>query len=225
MEVSDERSSTPGPLRRLQDLYEADPVLRAVVESIPGVGPAFGALLSGDRRALLEERFRLFLEDLRSEAADIARKAGFDEQVIQSQGYAHLMLLAMEAAIRSRSDEKRRLYARLLARRASLDLPSDEERAEEVMQSLADLSMTEFSVLKAIAENPNFLGIEPDSLRVDGLTGDEVMAYCGRLQRTGFIMIRGAPNEATTVSPTPGPIRVYAMPLLVHLARLVLVER
>lgn len=203
-------------------MYEADPVLRAGVESIPGgIGAALGALLSGDRRALLEERLQLFLEDLRSEVENILRRSGLDEQVIQSQGYAHLMLLAMEAAVRSRSDEKRRLYARLLARRASLDVPSDEERAEEVMQSLAELTMTEFRVLQAIADNPHSLGIEPDSLRVNGLTGDEIMAYCGRLQRTGFIMIRGAPNEATTVSMTPGPIRVYAMPLLTHLTRLV----
>jgi hypothetical protein len=82
--------------------------------------------------------------------------------------------------------------------------------------------MTELSVLKAIADNPNFLGIEPDSLSATtGLTGDEIMAYCGRLQRTGFILIRGAPNEPWTTSMTPGPIRVYAMPLLTHLTRLV----
>jgi hypothetical protein len=208
----------------LQDLYDADPALRAVVESIPGIGAALGALLSGDRRALFEDRLRLFAEALRSEVTDILRTSGLDEQVIQSQGYGHLMLLAMEAAVRSRSNEKRRLYARLLARRASLDLPSDEERTEEVMQSLADLTMTELSVLKAIADNPTLLGIEPDSLRVTGLTGDEIMASCGRLQRTGFILIRGAPNEPTTVSVTPGPICVYAMPLLTHLVRLVLGE-
>jgi len=214
-------SSSPGPLRRLQDLYEADPGLRAAVESIPGIGAALGALLSGDRRALLEERLRLFFEDLRSEVENILRKTGLNEQVIQSQGYAHLMLLAMEAAVRSRSDEKRRLYARLLARRASLDLPSDEERAEEVMQSLAELTMTEFSVLKAIAENPNVLGIEPDSLRaMTGLTEDEITAYCGRLQRTGFIMIK-AYNEITNPTMKPIPLRVYPMPLLSHLTRLV----
>jgi hypothetical protein len=220
--MTDGQSSTPGPLRRFQALYDADPVLRAAVESIPGIGAALGALLSGDRRALFENRLRLFLEDLRSEVENILRKSGLDEQVIQSQGYAHLLLLAMEAAVRSRSNEKRRLYARLLARRASLDCPSHEERAEEVMQSLAELSMTEFSVLKAIAENANLLGIQPDSLTaITGLTEEEITAYCGRLQRTGFIMIRGAPNEPTTVSMTPGPIRVYAMPLLRHLTRLV----
>jgi DNA-binding MarR family transcriptional regulator len=215
-------SGTSGPLRRWEDVYETNAGLRATVESIPGIGAALGALLSGDRRAWFEERLRLFLEDLRSEVADIVRKSGLDEQVIQSQGYAHLMLLAMEAAVRSRSDKKRRLYARLMARRASLDRPSDEERAEEVMQSLADLTMTEISVLRAIADNPNIVGIDPDSLRaMTGLTGDESLAYCARLQRTGFIMIRGAPYDITTVSMTPGPIRVYAMPLLTHLARLV----
>jgi hypothetical protein len=192
----DRPSSTPGPLRRVQDLYDADPVLRAAVESIPGIGAALGALLGGDRRALLEERLRLFVEDLRSEFTDILRKSGLNEQVIQSQGYAHLMLLATEAALRSRSEKKRRLYARLLARRASLERPSDEERAEEVMQSLADLTVTEFSVPKAIADNPHSLGIEPDSLiAMTGLTEDEITAYCGRLQRTGFIMIRGAPTN------------------------------
>ena len=213
---------SPGPLRRLGDLYESNAGLRAAVESIPHIGAALGALLSGDRRAWFEERLRLFFEDLRSEVEDILRKSGLNEQVIQSQGYAHLMLLAMEAAVRSRSNEKRRLNARLLARRASLQGPSDEDRAEEVMHSLAELTMTELNVLKAVSEAPtDHQGVDPKSLtKVTGLTEEEITAYSARLQKTGFVVVKTL-NIITMMGSNPVPVRVYPTPLLSHLTRLI----
>jgi DNA-binding MarR family transcriptional regulator len=214
-----------GPLRRFRSFYDSEPALRAAVESIPSIGPVLGALLSGDRRALIEERFALFLEDLRSEVEKIVREAGVNEQVIRSQGYADLMILAVESAGRSRHEEKRRLYARILARRASLGVSSDEQRAEEIMQALGDLSLTELSVLRAVvdaqAKSTQSPGIWPESLtKATGLTEDDVTAYCARLQRTGFVVVKPT-NQITIAGKSPIPIQIYPMPLLADLIRLI----
>lgn len=156
----------------------------------------------------MEERFRRFLENFRAVVEEILRRSGVNEQVIRSQGYAHLMLLAMEASVRARSDEKRRLYARLLARRAFLHPQSEEDRAEEVLQSLAELTMTEVNVLRAVAAAPaNGQGIDPRSLeKTTGLSEEEITAYCARLQRTGFIVLKTL-NIVTVAGSNPVPSR------------------
>src|SRR5947208_1071153 len=81
---------------------------------IPVIGLILESLLvgaeSGGRRQILERRLTEFLEDLREEFARPLRE-DFPEQYLQSQDYAHLILLAFDHAVRTRQRNKRRLYA------------------------------------------------------------------------------------------------------------------
>ena len=205
-------------IRRLATSYSENDILRGVVQTIPFVGNIVDGVLAAGRHDLVQQRVEAFLDDLREEVMRILRKEGLDEEFLRSQDYAHLVLLATEQATRSRTREKVRVYARLLARAGTPEAAKKVDRSEELLHSLADLSLTEIRVLIAFSVQAKHGKVFPaSSLRVDGLSEGEVSVYCIRLQRTGFVVVR--PGEAM-IGGTGNPA-IEGTPFLEDLIRLI----
>jgi hypothetical protein len=205
-------------IRRLATSYSENAILRGAVQTIPVVGSIVDGVLASGRSDLVQQRVAALLDDLREEFIWILREEGVDEEFLRSQDYAHLVLLATEQAARSRTREKIRVYARLLARAGTPEAAKKVDRSEELLHSLADLSLTEVKVLIAFSVQAKHGKVFPaSSLVVDGLSEREVFVYCTRLQRTGFVVIR--PGEAM-IGGTGNPA-IEATPFLEDLARLI----
>jgi len=116
--------------------------LQALAGQIPVVGPVLTGALAARAKEVQQARLREFLEDLRSEFSRLL-PADFDRQYLESQDFAHLLLLAAEHAQRARRQEKRRLYALAIVNAGTHEWAGQSDLAEELLNALADLSWTE----------------------------------------------------------------------------------
>lgn len=71
------------------------------------------------------------------------------EEVLESEDFADLALDAVEAATRTRDDEKIRQYAAILVGSASADAPPDLE-SQSVLRALADLTLKQVRLLALV---------------------------------------------------------------------------
>ncbi len=175
--------------------------LRALASQVPVVGPLLTGAFAARAKEVQEARLQEFLEDLRAEFSRLL-PADFDRQYLDSQDFAHLVLLAAEHAQRARRREKRMLYARALANAGTHEWAGRCDLVEELMDALADLSPTEVRVLQAAWEHRAAqppAGQDGEALQGTvraeniaprladlGLTEGEIRAYLGKLQRLGF---------------------------------------
>lgn len=186
----------------MDPLAVANASLKSLAGRIPVVGPVISGIFETHRSQLYEERLRSFLEDLREEASRTLEEE-YAKDYLESQDFLHLVLLACEHAQRTGRGEKRRLYARALLNAGTKRWgPSKCDIAEEVLDSLSELSPTEIRVLQAAwehrAEHPqpdpafNALLAVTTAERLVPRLADldlnvmEIRAYLGKLQRLGL---------------------------------------
>ena len=184
---------------------------KAYLGQIPLLGPVLSGLFEAKAREVQGARLRQFLEDLRTEFEAMLLEEEFDREYLQSQDYAHLILLAAESSQRTRQREKQRLYARALVNAGTKAWASRCDLAEELLNILADLSPIEFQVLRAAWDHcaevappggplPNSsatltaASIAPQLSSV-GVSEADIGAYLGKLQRLGL-------TEVASVNPT-----------------------
>jgi len=223
-------AALPKDLERLRDKYADSVVPRAMIQAVPILGGPLDTLLAGGGLAkMLEDRFAQFLEMLRAEAERIIRtEAELDAGFLESQDFAHLFMLAAHSATKARDRERARLYARLLIRATTPHWAGPKcERAEELLNTLASLSVSDVLVLRAIwrTTRSNALNVRFTAQQLPGLLPDrpelEVASYCGRLSQAGLIVSSvGATQPIAGMTPG-GPTQYQISPLLTDLVALI----
>ena len=179
-------------------------VLKALAGQVPWIGSVLTGLFDARQAQLYEERLTSFLEDLRAEASGVLREA-YDESYLASQDFLHLCILAVEHARKTRQQTKRHLYARALVNAGNRAWARQCDLAEELINTLAELSPIEVSILQAAWEYSQANPASGDQLqplsgavtandiqvRLVGLdlSAAEVQAYLSKLQRLGLTQL------------------------------------
>jgi hypothetical protein len=204
------------------DIGTTEKLVRALVlggAALAGGGPsaiatALDVILGGRASDLVRARVEDLLNLLREE---FSRVVGQDvpPDYLQSRDFAHLVILAVQAAAKERNREKLRDYARILQRTA-VDPRGEQawqeitDRAELALRALAELTTEDFTVLKAVIAWRRSAGLNGGPLNSAALDihlprrfpMDRVRAYLGRLERTGLVVAEGG-LSGTMFKPTP----------------------
>jgi len=214
-------ASPPGwtPVTRYTARMDHSEITKAIAESGAEalLGPFLGRLMvpifARGPDALVKERLVEFFEELRLEFTSPLADS-YDEQFLQSQDFAHLVLLAADHAVRAKKRQRRALYARALRNAASKKWGAQKsDLAEELLNTLADPSKIEVDILGAawawLKEKEEPAQDEPQTaltgtVRAENigpavaaleLTEAEIRAYLGKLQRFGLTEeVTGAPS-------------------------------
>jgi hypothetical protein len=164
--------------------------LRVALNLIPVVGGALSELYGGRGSRILEERRDDFLRSLSEKMQDLADRA-IKEGYFETEKGADVFRKAFEEALRTRSEAKRDLYARIL-RGAVLDYGYEEYSPEEYLHVISDLTEQEVRVaLSLYGERPG-----PDEpwrnwgekvCRERNLDRDDVPMMLSRIEARGLI--------------------------------------
>jgi len=130
-----------------------------------------------------------------------------DQGYMQSEEFDHLVMLAIEKAARTRQEEKIRYYARVLSRSLQSGWSDQPDVVEELLNTIAELSPTEFTVMQAMwdevqshvrhevifqadaaAKTGLRLDIDALAARLSQFKKAMVIGYVARLQRTGIVV-------------------------------------
>lgn len=206
--MSDEGSG----LDRMGDWYADDPIFRAVLgfaKAVPSVNlivaPVDEAIV-----ALVRRRDMMKLKILVDEVRKTVGK--LPQDLAQDEDFIHCCVEAFEAVRRTRTDEKIRLFARLLANGATGDNRGDIEEYEELLLILKELTVLELRILIAgerVArggpfnlpwrrETQNVL----DTQKEFGISNLEAPALLFRLQGKGLLR-RKDPRSIVALSEAP----------------------
>ena len=205
--VPDEERSTslePSPLEALVERYENNPVIQALAGLLIGLTGPFGATLSALERAIQAKVIQMHQERLRTFFDELASgRIKLTEEVIQQEDFLHAFMATTRAVLRTRREEKIRLFARLLASFGQETDRISVDNFEDSLNILDDLSCREFFVLltlKKYEEQTPFLEGENELQRASrfwnqftsevcaklGISTEELRGMLARLNRTGL---------------------------------------
>lgn len=133
------------------EVIAEEPVLQALLNTIPGVGGSLNELLAGKGQRIMEERRDnlLLLLGKHLEAVDeqAIKKDYFDTE----EGF-DLLIKALDESRRTRGEEKRDLIARILAGATLTKPEQDSYSPEDYLYLISDLTIQELRVARLIYE-------------------------------------------------------------------------
>lgn len=153
--------------------------------------------------AIFEERLFEFLESWRAELKRPLESA-YRPQELDAQSFVQLVLLTIDAAVKERLSDKRRMYGRILAHADTPDWRDKVGRVEEVLAALIQVSEGDLRVLKPIIAHVS--GVSAQGITeeryleaaqitlttlqsaVPDLSATGVRTYLTRLERLGLVL-------------------------------------
>lgn len=183
----------------LQRAYE-HPLIVGLANFLPGVGPAIHTGTVAQAQAMYERNVRCFFNQLSNGTTPLTPK------LIENQDFLHAYFSTFSAAVRSRQEEKIRLFARLLRQYAESEQvaieantkkegsnPADE--FEENLRILDDLSYREFKILCILWRYEKTHPIENGSFQSRNFAFWH--SFCGELWNLGIKDINGTMARLT----------------------------
>lgn len=182
----------------LERAYAEDPMVRALVTLagyVPGVAVADAAMIAWLQRRRAQRLAALF---------DELQKGGMlTPELIASDEFLHRFTVVAEAAVRTRREEKVRMFACLLMNSTHAGSDADDDVFDELLVTLEGLSLRELRILAVLDEYEESVRDVPPSEgtpaqwarwgqfvkaagRETGLTQDELRPFMNRLIRTGL---------------------------------------
>ena len=194
---------------QLAQTYQQQPVLRALVNLLPG-GGSLGELLIARADEIVRERLRVFFDELASGRMELT------EELVQGEDSLHACLATVRAASHTRPRDKIRLLARLLLGSVrGIDLSSIDEY-EELLASLDLASARELALLALLdtynaglpqnpgldAQNAARAAFYSECRERLGIERADVPSALARIERTGFFkteQVAGGEDGYTTM--------------------------
>lgn len=208
-------------MKELAERYEGQPLLRALVQLIPGgFGAAFDSALSTRLANMRQERARIFLDALARRGVDL------NEELLESDDFIHCFVRTIGIAVNSRRDEKVNYLAQLLSGAFTSKKLRDVDEYEEFLSVLDELSFREIEVLSALDDHiegnrPSFDSKSAQEMKrywvecLDYLSSavdiprSEITPVLRRLLRSGFLdRVRVSSSEREISRVTLGTISV-----------------
>ncbi len=126
--------------------------MRILLKRIPLVGDSLTEIAAGKGQQIIEARRDEFLQLLAEHLATLKDQAVRKDYFQTSEGF-DLLIKALDEARRTRSKEKRDLYARVL-RGAIVDFEQGRYSVEEYLYLISDLTLKELRVARSLYEAP-----------------------------------------------------------------------
>lgn len=170
-------------ISRGAEWYSSRPAIRALVVAIPSLGGAIDVALSTDAARTVEKRLTRFMEVL-SEECDTLDEEKLDKTFVGSDDWTDAVLGTFQAATRAGSEEKLRIYARILIGAATNPDPKTPEPSA-LVAALEDLSGIEITLARHFAQMGG-------SIRSDEMGQYRRVVDANHWQR----FLKGIPEEA-----------------------------
>ena len=187
------------------EAYERNLVLRALVLAIPGIGSSLDlAFTSGGQHS--KERISALVNDLKEdmqERMEMVANSTLDKEYLESEEFFDLVMRAFDAAIRTRDEEKRRLYARILTESTIRSKREKGYSPEEYLRIIADLTPRELYVARTlyrdwpgkVDEHREYNEVNEEAWKAwqdkvcaeGGIDGADLQLILGRLRSSGLI--------------------------------------
>jgi hypothetical protein len=132
------------------EIIAEDPVLRVLLKRMPLVGDSLTELAAGKGQQIIEARRDEFLRLLAEHLATL-EEATVRKDYFQTPEGFDLLVKALDEARKTRSKEKRDLYARIL-KGAIVDFEQKKYSAEEYFHLISDLTPQELKVARSLYE-------------------------------------------------------------------------
>jgi hypothetical protein len=128
--------------------YERNTAFRAAVVLIPGIGSSLDVLFASEGQRIFRERIHKLIDDMQALMETVGDSA-LDREYLKSEEFFDLVMRAYEATSKTRDEEKRRLYARILTG-STIRYKREGHSPEEYLGLIADLTPRELSVARAL---------------------------------------------------------------------------
>lgn len=142
---------------------------RAAVQAIPYIGGPLDTLLAGRGTKIQNERLEHFLSELSSRLNNLELAPNIDEDALFD-----FAMEAIEKAVKTRSKEKRELFAKIMA--SQVTNPEEIEYAEMALRIVDELDPIHFKILKQALSAPEcgspFIGLKIVMAKSAGIAED-----------------------------------------------------
>lgn len=172
--------------------------LQALVTAIPYLGGPLDAWLKSKGSEITRKRIMGLFEELKKQTEEIDKKK-INKDFFNTEEFFDLAIMAMDAAARTRSREKVKIYARVLLG-AATTWPQPDHDPETYLSILSEITPTELEILKALyrvqkdgpPKDVHITKWEQQNgwkriLSGFDLPEEEVRLYLQRLERTGLV--------------------------------------
>lgn len=127
-------------IEQLSDMYQTNPVIRALIQLVPIVSIADAALVTKIEN-IRTKRAKIFFDELGNGTVQLT------QENIESEDFLHCYFSTLKAASNSHRREKISYFARLLTSSITLSEISTIDEYEEYLSILDDLSFRELDLL------------------------------------------------------------------------------
>jgi hypothetical protein len=202
------------------EVIAEEPVLQALLNTIPGVGSSLNELLAGKGQRIMEKR-RDNLLLLLGKHLEVLDKDAIKKDYFETDEGFDLLIKALDESRKTRSEEKRDLIARILAGAASTDSETGEYSPEEYLNPVATLTVKELAVARTIyrlQKGQDYRELDPDDrgkswaksrekiVEEHALNVNELPLLLDRIASTGlielvYLLTPGSPARTYWVSP------------------------
>lgn len=201
------------------EILAEDPVLRVLLKRIPLVGDSLTEIAAGKGQQIIEARRDEFLGLLAEHIAAVEEQA-IRSDYFQTPEGLDLLFKALDESRKTRSREKRDLYARVLSG-AIVDFERREYSPEEYLNLISDLTLLELNVARSLylsnPKNGESWEAWKDQLYAHyKMHKDDLPIILSRIQATGLIKDvpnvwqPDASNPPELSEPTPVPYEATA---------------
>jgi hypothetical protein len=128
--------------------YSENALLRASISAIPFIGSPFDVFLATKAQKIVNDRIMNLFNELKEEMNKLEDSV-VDKEYINSEEFIDLFIKTIEAAAKTRSNEKIKLYAKLLKGAVKFQ-DRKKYSPEEYLQVLSELIIKELGVARAI---------------------------------------------------------------------------
>jgi hypothetical protein len=176
--------------------YSEAVALRATIQLIPYIGGSLDTLIAGRASLLQTERIEKFIHELKQRLGEIERASAN----IDDEAFSDLVFATFEKVVRTRSQEKRSRFARIITRQVSQ--AAQWEEAENAVRLLGELEDIHIEVIRVALAAPRLeKGFE--ELRVISIAspplrdadGNGALALAQELPQYGLSALRMACAE------------------------------
>ena len=135
------------------EVYSEKTVLRAILCAIPYIGSSLDVLLSSRGQKIFNDRIMFLLEQLREDMSSVEEDV-IDQNFLESDEWFDLIVKAFDSAIRTRDQEKIKLYSKIL-RNSVIQSVREEHNPEDYLTVLTELTSSEVRVARVLYKQQN----------------------------------------------------------------------
>jgi hypothetical protein len=132
-------------------IYSQNTALRTAVNLIPGIGPTIDLILSSGGQNIQTRRIVETITDLKNEMNAIS-ESKIDRKFLDTEEFYDYMMRTFERCSRTRHNEKRIFYCKILAHSVSIDNAVERSSTEDFIGFIDELSLTDLKVGMKIYE-------------------------------------------------------------------------